>query len=263
MVDPVRRGHATAPSAAAQADTLWADRLDRKSLEGAIAAWKQAVASADDDARSWLMLARAQYFLGDGFLDLEHADNDLVTQTFEDGATFADRGLRALSPTYEERRHDGLEVDEAAAGLGPEVVPFIYWWGLNAIRWADRKGWTAAARVYKHVLRCMEIVAALDPGFDHAGAERYFGAFYSAAPGLAGGDTDKGKTNIDRALARSPEYLGTWVVLADRYAKKVGDHALYEKARQHVLDTPSEAVPDSVPEQEIAKKKARMLAPHL
>jgi tetratricopeptide (TPR) repeat protein len=257
--DPVRRGAPPVASAAAEAENLWSERLDVTKLRAAIDAWHSAVATRDDDARSWLMLARAHYFLGDGFLDLEHAPNDEVTRNFEDGAACADRGLRALSPTYESRRQGGMEVDEAAAGLGIEAVPFVYWWGLNAIRWADRAGWTAAARIYKHVLAVMAIVEALDPGYDHAGAERYLGAFYSAAPGLAGGDTDKGKKYLDRALEREPHDLSTWIVVAERYAAKIKDQELYDRARTTVLETPSETLPDAVPEQEIAKKKARRL----
>jgi len=242
---------------------MWDERLDPGMLRGAILAWKRAVALADDDSRSWLMLARAEYFLADGFLDLEHAANDDVTKAFEDGAAYADRGLRALSREYETRRHRGLEVDEAADGLGPESVPFIYWWGLNVIRWADRKGWATGAATYKHVQNVMERVEKLAPTFDHAGADRYFGAFYTDAPGLAGGDVAKGKAHLDQALLRDPNYLENWVVIAQRYARKTKDGALYQRARQFVLDTPAAAVPDAVPEQEIAKKKARILRPEL
>jgi hypothetical protein len=263
---PVRHGD-RAPSAhddaVEEAERMWNERLDPGMLRGAIEAWKRAVALADDDSRSWLMLARAEYFLADGFLDLEHAANDDVTKAFEDGAAYADRGLRALSREYEKRRHGGLEVDEASDGLGPESVPFIYWWGLNVIRWADRKGWATGAATYKHVQNVMERVEKLAPAFDHAGADRYFGAFYTDAPGLAGGDVAKGKEHLDQALLREPNYLENWVVIAQRYARKTKDGALYQKARQFVLDTPAAAVPDAVPEQEIAKKKARILRPDL
>jgi hypothetical protein len=263
---PVRHGN-RAPTAheraVEDAERQWNERLDPAKLRGAIDAWKHAVALADDDAESWLMLARAQYFLADGFLDLEHAPNDEVTKAFEDGAAYADRGLRAVSRDYEVRRQGGLDVDEAAEGLGAEAVPYIYWWGLNVIRWADRKGWATGAAVYKHVLNVMERVAKLAPSFDHAGPDRYFGAFYTEAPGIAGGDVAKGKAHLDQALEREPNYLENWVVIAQRYARKTRDGALYRRARQFVLDTPAVAVPDAVPEQEIAKKKARILRPEL
>jgi hypothetical protein len=260
---PVRRQRLANERWVAEAERLWAERLDPAKCRAAIGAWRRAVEVADDDAKSWLALARASYFLADGFLDLDHGSNEEVTATFEQGAAYADRGLRALSATYEERRQGGADVDEAAVGLGVEVVPFIYWWGLNVIRWADRVGWTAAARVYKHVRRAMELVGELEPGYDHAGAARYLAAFYIDAPGIAGGDTRKGKNLLDQALAAEPEYLENWVVLAERYAKKTHDEELYEKARRHVLDAQPDAASALFPEQEIARKKARNLQPHL
>jgi hypothetical protein len=109
----------------------------------------------------------------------------------------------------------------------------------------------------------MEMVAQLEPDYDHAGADRYFGAFYTEAPGIAGGDVAKGKEHLDQALKLDPRYLENWVVLAERYARKAHDETLYERARRTILDTPADAVPDAVPEMEIAKKKARNWRPSL
>src|SRR5262249_28832316 len=120
LTAPVARGGDTEVSARVEAERQWAGRLAQHKLPAAPPPWKRAVATDDGDAESWVMLARASYFLGDGFLDPAHAPDDEVLQTFEEGAAFADRGLRALSPIYEARRRAGLEVDEAAADLGAE-----------------------------------------------------------------------------------------------------------------------------------------------
>ncbi len=256
----VTRGGAADVAARVEAERLWSQRLDEHQLRAAITAWKRAVATVDSDADSWLMLSRASYFLGDGFLDLSHAPDDEVARAFEDGAAYADRGLRALSPAYEARRQAGMAVDEAAADLGVEAVPYIYWWGLNAIRWADRRGFTAGLRVYKHVLHVMEQVQRLDPEYAHAGADRFLGAFYTDAPGVAGGDVDKGRAYLERAVALAPAYLETRVVLAERLAPKVHDVRLFEENLRLIHETPAAAVADSIPEQEIAKKKAARLA---
>jgi TRAP transporter TatT component family protein len=256
---PIARGGSAAVPAREEADQLWADRLDEHKLRAAIAAWKRAVAVADDDADSWLMLARASYFLGDGFLDLAHAPDAEVTRTFAEGAAFADRGLRARLRSYEARRRAGLEVDEAAAGLGAEAVPFIYWWGLNTIRWADRVGWSAGLRVYKHVLRVMEEVRAVEPAYAHGGADRFLGAFYTEAPGVAGGDVERGRAHLERAIALAPGYLENREVVAERFARKVRSARIFDDNVRLVRETPSSVVPDAIPEQEIAKRKAARL----
>src|SRR5689334_17960786 len=79
--DPVRRDKdAQSSSAITRAEALWADRVDEPKVIDAIAEWKKAVLTADSDAKSWLMLARAQYFWADGFLDVVKAPNDIVTK---------------------------------------------------------------------------------------------------------------------------------------------------------------------------------------
>jgi hypothetical protein len=261
--DPVARGRATAGQARSEAERLWLERLDEDKLRGAIAAWRRAVAAADDDAASWCGIARASFFLADGILAFDPARREETARTFEEGAAAAERGLRALAPEFERRRRDGSEVDEAAAALGPAAVPLLYWWGQNAIRWADLRGKMAAMRVYKPVLHVMEQVARLDPGYDHGGADRYLGSFYGEAPGIAGGDLEKSRAHFDRAVALAPAYLQTRVALAEHYARPAHDAPLYAAALRLVAETPADAVPDAVPEQEIAKKKAQRLAPAL
>ena len=48
----------------------------------------------------------------------------------------------------------------------------------------------------------------------------------------------------------NPEYLGTYVLYADFYAKKVQDKELFRMLLQHVLDTPSEVLQAAGPRTE-------------
>lgn len=260
LSSPVQRGHEAPAEVIAEAQALWEGRLDRAKLDGAIAAWKRAVAVADDDAASWLMLSRATYFLGDSFMDLERTPKPVQARVFEDAAAYADRGLRALSARYERRRTGGAEVEVAAADLGPEAAPYLYYWALGTIRWAEKVGWTAGMKVYKPVGRVMEQVERLNPAFDHGGADRYLGAFYATAPSAAGGDPGKGRAYFERAIAQDPMYLDNYLVMAHRYAVTVHDGRLFEANVRFVALTPSAVIPDSIAEQEVTKVKAQRLA---
>jgi hypothetical protein len=242
-----------------EAERLWPERLEEARLRAALGAWKQAVAVDDTDVASYTMAARASYLLADGFLAFDGRKDEL-RKTFEDGAALADRGLRALSPRFEERRAAGAEVDQAAEGLGKEAAPLLYWWGQNAIRWADAEGWTASMRIYKNVFHAIEQVRTLDPAYDHGGAERFFGAARAESPAVAGGDLGKSREHFERALAIAPLYLENHLQLARFYARRAGDEALYDRSMQLVLDTPASVLPDAVPEQELAKRKARKLS---
>src|SRR5262249_54069077 len=146
------------------------------------------------------------------------------------------------------------DVDEAAAALGADAAPLLYWWGQNAMRWADLAGRFTAARTYKVAKRVMEQVARLDPTYDHAGAERWLGSFYAEAPAIAGGDLRQSRVHFDRALALDPEFLGNHLDFAQRYARRAGDAAAYAASLERVRVTPARS-----PEEEIAKKKAARL----
>jgi hypothetical protein len=245
-------------AAVADAERAFAERLDPARLRDAIAAWQRAVAERDTDVASYTALARAWFFLADAHLDAD-ADAGERKRAYEQGAAFADRGLRALSPVYEQRRAGGAEVDAAAADLGKDAAALLYWWGMNAIRWADLDGWTTAAGMYKGVFRAIERAGALDPAIDHAGPARFFGSARAEAPAIAGGSLTDSAAFFADAVARAPDFLETYLQRAKTLARRTKDRALFDASIRKVLDTPSDSLPDAIPEQEVAKRKARAL----
>jgi hypothetical protein len=253
----VKRGAGGEGAAAVLAQLLFADRLHEPTLRASLLLARRAVAEVDDDAASYLLLARGAAFLSDAFLE----GKDERVAVFEQGAAFAERGLRARFPAFESRRAAGADVDQAALGLGPEAAPLLYWHALDLIRWADAKGWATSMRTYKMVFREIELVQKWDEQYDDAGPARFFGAARAEAPAIAGGSLDESRTFFARAVELAPNCLRTRVELARYLARKAGDRALYESSLRYVEETPSESLPDSIPEQEIAKRKARALGP--
>jgi hypothetical protein len=246
-------------AAVAEAEAAWVERADEARLRAAIAAWKRAVESRDSDVASYLALARAHFTLADGHLFLDPGKADDRRRAYEEGAAFAERGLRALSPEFERRRSAGASVEDAAKDLGAEAAPLLYWWAIDLIRWADLDGWTTAAGVYKEVFRVMERVRQLDPTVDHAGPDRFFGAARAEAPAIAGGSLTESRAFFDRALAAEPDYLETHYMLARTLAKRSNDKTLFDATLQKIASTAASAVPDALPEQSFAKQKAAAL----
>ena len=105
----------------------------------------------------------------------------------------------------------------------------------------------------------MSRVLELDPEFLHGAADRYFGAFYAVAPSFAGGDMNKSKEHFEKSLERAPLYAATKVLMADVYAAKKQDRALYDKLLDEVIAMPVEALPDMIPETKVEKEKAQEL----
>ncbi len=246
-----------------QARAAWERRADEAALREAIARWREAVELRDDDHEAYAMLARAYFFLGDGFLVFDDSRKDELTDAFEQGLVYADRGLRALSPAYEERRRAGQNADEAIAGpglaLGRDAVPFLYWYAQNLLRWAHVRGRFTLMNTYKSAHRVMSVVERLDPDYYYGGPDRYFGSFLAGAPGIAGGDMDEARARFDASLRRAPAFFETRILLAELLAVKTHDKALYVSSLRYVLDTPVDVLPEIVPEQAKAKKKAEGL----
>ncbi len=253
-----------AETARQEARTHWAKRLDEAELRLALAAWERATAADTGDVGSWLMLARGRFFLADGFLNFRKLAGDQAaaaeyTATHLAGASAAERGLRAASREFHRLRAQSAPFADAIAVLSVSEMPLLYWWAENTILWANSKGLAATIRSHETVFHAMERVADLAPETFFGGPDRYFGIVFCAAPAIAGGDLSKGRTHFEQSLKRAPEFLDTYVLFALLYAKPAHDDALYAQLLQHVVDAPVDVLPDMVPEQTIAKKKAAAL----
>ena len=100
--------------------------------------------------------------------------------------------------------------------------------------------------------RCVE----LDETYFYGGPHRWFGSYYAKLPSIAGRDLEKSKEHFEKALKIESNYFGTRVLRSEYYAKNSQDKELFQSDLEFVLNTPSDVIPELVPEQEVEKKKA-------
>jgi hypothetical protein len=100
---------------------------------------------------------------------------------------------------------------------------------------------------------------SLDKNYYYGGPARWLGTYYAVAPGIAGGDMDKSKKYYEEAMAAAPNYLATKVLMAENYAAKVKDRALYDRLLDEVLAGDPDALPEVAIEQRVEQDKARKL----
>ncbi len=247
----------------AEGDAAWALRLDQAKLREAIAKWDAAVAIKADDYESYTKLARAQYFLADGFIFFEAEASEAKMAEFlaahEKGIAYADQGLRALSPDYEKRVDTGVKTEDAIMALDRSAVPLMYWYDVNLGKWAKAKDIGETLKHKDRIFGIMSRVYELDPDFFFGAPDRYFGGYYSVAPTFAGGDVNKSKEYFDKSLKKAPNYLATHVLVAELLAPKLQDRALFDRSLKFVLDTPANVIPEVEAEATIEKKKAERL----
>ena len=115
------------------------------------------------------------------------------------------------------------------------------------------KGLAARLAVKDKVKAVMARALELDPNYYYGGPDRYFGAFHILAPG---GVMEKSKAHFEKSLELAPNFPGTKVLMAELYAKKADDKALFEKLLDEALATPDDAVPGMEPEIRNEKDKA-------
>jgi hypothetical protein len=247
----------------AEAEQHFAARLDEAELRAAIAAYGEAAKLAPARVEPWERLTRAKMLLADGFLlfrkDRDKAAKAEIVALFEQGRADAEQALRTRSAEFARLRRLEVPIDEAAAVLGKDAALSLYFWAQHTILWANEKGLRTTMAQHETVFRVMERVRSLDPATWYGGADRYFGIVFAAAPAVAGGDLKKSRAAFEASLGLAPAYLETWVLYAQLYARAAGDDALYTAALERVIAAEVDAIPELVPEQTIAKKKARAL----
>jgi len=249
-------GDAAAEKAAAEA--AWADRANTASLVKSIEHWKKATAIDPADAATYERLARAHYFYADGHLRFDEDKEDEMMLAFEQGTHFAELAMRANSPKFRAKVCADSSIEDAVDVVGKESVPAMYWYATNLGKWALAKGLLTALKYKDDIFAMMTKVAALDSNYFYGASDRYFGAYYTKIP-FPGGDLELSKKHFEAAKAINNNYFATHTLMADLWASKSGDRETFETALKFVLDTPSNVIPELIPEQEVEKKKAAIL----
>ena len=260
----VRRGAATAPTAHAAAnaagDAAFAQRADRAQLEASIVSYQQAIGYKDDDYETYEKLARAHYLLADGWLFFEQAEKkELFLATYEKGFQYAERGLKARYKPIEERLNAGVDLKDAASLVDKAGMGLLYWYATNLGKWGNAQDITVVLTYKDRIYAIMEHVYNLDTQFFYGAADRYFGAYYAIAPSFAGGDLDKSWEHFETTRKIAPNYVATYNLVAEFYAPKKQDEALFDAMTQKVLDAPVDIIPELAAETAVEKRRAELL----
>lgn len=237
----------------------WKKRDDRQELTRAIAALERVVEQNAGDAEALTMLARAHYFLADGFLALEAGQEKQELAVYQKGVDYGERALLLLEPGFEEKMRGGAKFEDAIKGISEKGMPAAYWYAVNLGRFATKQG-LSARLYYKDKLKAtMERILELDPKFFYGAADRYFGAFFAILPSIAGKDLNKSAQHFDRSLELAPEYLSTRVVKAQFLAVERDDEQLYRSLLNEVLQAQDTDNEDIAPENRAAKRTAEKM----
>ena len=238
------------------ANAAWAQRTDPAKIQEAIAGWEKVVAKDPKNKEALVMLTRAHYFWGDGYL---RGDEDKYLEVLDKGVKWGEKALVASAPEFDKAMRDGGKFHESIKLIGQEAVPAAYWYATSLGKWAKRKSFAVLLGQKDNIKATMERVMELDEDYYYAGPHRYFGAMYAIAPGFAGGDIDLSVKHYGICVEKQPQFLGTKVLKAENYATKVDDEEMFKQLLTEVLEGDPKAIPEIEPEQLVEQAKAKEL----
>lgn len=172
---------------------------------------------------------------------------------------FAVRHLEVKHPGFGQSLTGALAPLEAALRtMGPDDVPGLFWLGFAMGAYANvSREDVAVIADLPRVEAIMHRVCELDERYYNAGARMGLGALYGSRTRLIGGDPERGRREIERAMALTGgTFLMHKVILGRVYAVAMGDRELFERVLREVVATPGTVMPSERLANEIARRRA-------
>jgi len=137
-----------------------------------------------------------------------------------------------------------------------ELVTSMYWWATNKLWYLNTK--PAIERINQRELLevIMHRVISLEPNYDHGGAYRFFGVFYSRIPGV---ELSQSKTYFEKAISSNEAYFGNQVQMSEFYYQKSEDKASFIEKLEYVKSLDVSISNSNMPENLYYQKRANKL----
>ena len=232
-------------------------KLVKEGLPGNMLMVEGMVRSSPDNYDILVMAARA--FSGYGFL-VEDEDPEHANALYLKGRDYGIRALKQHSGFYY-ALEEGQPFHKAIKLVDDEgYIDALLWTGLcwgNQINLNLNDPMVVVS--VTDVKAIMEQVMAIDDTYFYGMTHIFFGSYYATLPSIFGGGTEVAEAEFQRAFEISDgKFLLAKVFHARYYAPLIVDEALFERELNEVLEAPSDALPEVLLLNEIAKAKARI-----
>ncbi|MCF7796262.1 MAG: TRAP transporter TatT component family protein [Lentisphaeria bacterium] len=237
------------------ADSLWAGRQDPDNALDALYAYEY-LATRDSTALPiWAKLVHVYYFNADyiNWQDSTRRDN-----LFAEGYTMT-RQILSQSKTYQSVLATSGDPKLAVQSLGAEYNQVLYWGTACLAKWAATKGEIVQRGQRPWILAVINHIHALDANFYYGAYDRFMGAMLCVDP-LAGENAMvQARQHFENAIAAAPDYLGTYTLMAEYYARLTKDENLFYQLLTRVVTSSVDSRSPVGPENFYEKKRAEYL----
>ncbi|MCB9562583.1 MAG: hypothetical protein H6708_19445 [Kofleriaceae bacterium] len=173
--------------------------------------------------------------------------------------------LRGLAPGFAALIDgDDAAAARALAGARAADAPLLYWLGTAlAVAIGIAPDDLALAAMLPRATAILTRVVELDDGIDHGGGHVTLGILLAAQSAAVGGDPERGRAHLERAVALTDgRGLLAPVMTARIYAVTTRDRALFERLLREVLATSPAVWPEQRLANELAQRRARRYLQH-
>ena len=247
---------ATSSNALSQADAMWEQRGDKAKLAETLALYEQALASDAQNKHVLGRLVRGWYFMGDA----HEQEKEAKMAAWDKAVSFGNVCLE-LNENYKSTLEQTKDKGESVKAINEQAdVPCMYWYASSLGKWAKLNGILQSLKHKPTFVGFMKRVEELQPDYFYGAPYRYWGAYYSVLPSFAGRDLNASKTNFDKSIEIAPEYLGTYLLLADNWARNSQNVEEFDQAVQYVMASDPSVLPaDLLPENMAEMTRAQQL----
>lgn len=172
-------------------------------------------------------------------------------------------GVKALEVSGANNLLDSsiAEFEEQVADMGSDDVAAMFWAASCWAKWIDmhRNNSDAIAQLAR-ATALMQRVIEVEDTFYYGGAHMYFGVYYGSRAPLLGGNFAKSRQHFDRAREVTDSKLLIPDLLQAQYlARQQQDQQDFHDRLTKVINAPDDLMPELGLQNEIAKRKARIL----
>jgi tetratricopeptide (TPR) repeat protein len=245
-------------AAEATAEAAWKDRKNIKSLETAVASWREAIAVAPKKTTNYIKLAKALYLLGDGYYRFDEDREEEMLKALEEATFFSERALKIQNPDFTFSMCARDPFKKTLKTLTKNDVPAVYWYAVALGKYGLAKNIMIVLENKDRIYGMMRFIVKTHPHYWHGAAFRYLGAFHTKIP-FPKGDPKKSKKYFLRSIKQAPNYLATRVLMAQMLAPRLKDRAMFKEQLEFVINAPVDIMPGLEAEHSIEKRKAKEL----
>ncbi len=237
-----------------EALSYWSRRDQQDELESALTRFEMVHSSKPTDYKTLIYLARGYHLLADG-----HYDNDaLKMRAFERSTIFGEKAI-ALNIGFAKKISQGKSPEESLDVMTVNEVSAMYWTAASLERWSEYSGSTTIYKHKNYLNALMKRVEKLNPNYYYGAVPRYWGSFLAVATYMSGGNLEESKKQFNKSLKMAPEYLGTHLLMAERYWARSKNKEEFKKSLRAILDSSYDTHANLAIENGLEKKKAEKL----